>query len=177
MLVEPRRGVADRPFVGPVDVEPVRDDADPDPRIREAPERVGRAGDHGHRADHVEFGDRLLVQAVVLVGIEAPLVEVPGPFERQRLWIDAAQLGDDLAKPPGVVAHDTVEIDAQHELPCHIPDILPVLAATDPTSTASWLPVDHPPVQVGFRVIFADETAQFAGQAGNHAAVRQSEDP
>ena len=60
-----------------------------------------------------------LCRLLVLAGLEAPLVEVPRPFERQRLGVDATPLGDDLAEPPGVVGHDPVEVDPEHELSCH----------------------------------------------------------
>ena len=77
MFVEPRRGVADRPFVGPVDVQPVGDDAQPDAGVGEPPQGVGGALDDGHRADHVVLGDGELVQPVVLVRGEPPFAEVP----------------------------------------------------------------------------------------------------
>ena len=102
--------------MGPVDVQPVGDDADPDAGIGEPPQGVGRAVDDGHGANHVELGDGPVVEAVVLVGGESPFVEVPGAVQRQRVGLHAPEFGDDLAEPPGVVGHHTVEVHAEHEL-------------------------------------------------------------
>src|SRR5690606_8918012 len=65
--------------------------------------------------EHVvlHHGDPVVVGVALVV--EAPLVEVPRPFERQRLRIDALDLGVDLPEPARVIGHDPVEVDAEDE--------------------------------------------------------------
>ena len=135
VMVEPFDGVAHGDRMTPVDVQPVRDDADPDAGVGQPPQGIGGTGDDRHRADHVVLGDGGLVQQLVLAGCEAPLVEVPRPIERQRIDRDAAQLADDLTKPSGVVGDHPVEVDAEHELLIHVHSLPSrLLSATRATS-------------------------------------------
>jgi 5'(3')-deoxyribonucleotidase len=117
--VEPGGRVADRLVVAPVHVQAMGDDAYPDARVGEPPQGVGGPGNHVHRAEHVVLHDGDPVKIGILAGGQTPLAEVPRPFERVHLGVDAADVGEDLAEPPCVVGDDTIEIDAQHELPVH----------------------------------------------------------
>ena len=75
--IQPLDGVSYGGGVTPVDVEPVGDDTDPHAGIGEPPEGLGRSGDHRHPAQHPVLGDGQAVEALELVGREAPLREVP----------------------------------------------------------------------------------------------------
>ena len=95
------------------------DDANPDARVRQAPKSLGGAFDYWHGGEHVVLKHSHAVVIGILVGSETPLVEIPTAFHRICLDWHVVDVGDDLAKPAGVVSNDPIEIDTKNERTAH----------------------------------------------------------
>ncbi len=119
VVVEPRHGVAHGGGVAPVVVEPVGDDANPHPSIRQPPQSVGASFELRERGEESQIGHGVLMQPSEFGRIEAPLGEVPRTLQRERIGIYTFVLGHDFSEGKGVVGADAIQIDTEHEVLGH----------------------------------------------------------